>query len=38
VLHANPGRHQDVPVREFEAAEFFFRDHLAEPAAMSLHS
>ena len=28
-LHANPGRHQDVPAREFDAAEAFFRQHLS---------
>ena len=27
-LHANPGRHQDVPMREFDAAERFFRERL----------
>jgi len=32
-LHANPGRHQDVPGREFDAAEVFFRDHLAAAPA-----
>ena len=30
-LHANPGPHQGVPGREFDAAERFLAEHLSAP-------
>ena len=30
-LHANPGRHADIPAFELDSTELFFARHLGQP-------